>query len=120
MKLAIIDYSQRSDFLVASLINRDIEVERSTSFFEFERTHDSLQSYDGLLLHLDINEWSNALRNIPLKYPYLRYALATNGLGEYLDNGEVRVFDFSDVESIVSHFFPFLIKENHCGLNLQD
>ena len=71
---------------------------------EFEENYGRLSNYDGLLLHPGIENQIRYLRKIPENYPNLKYAIASHGLVDYLDNGKVWVFDFSDVEGILNYF----------------
>ena len=72
---------------------------------ESDDMHGNLEQFDGLLLHPNIREWAKCLSEIPQRYPNLRYAIASHGLGEYLDSGKVRAFDFSDADGIFEYFF---------------
>ena len=105
MRLAIIDYKQFFNGLNDKLRLRNIDVDIATSLEEFEERYGSLKFCDGLLLHPGIDNWSRYLKEIPRKYPKLRYAIASHGIGDYLDNGKIMVFDFSDEERIFNYFF---------------
>ncbi len=105
MKLAVIDYKSASNRLKDFLKLRGVEVEIAETLDELEEQHGALNKYDGLLLHPHIREWARCLKDIPQKYPDLRYAIATHGLSEYLNNSRIRVFDFADVNEIFDYFF---------------
>ncbi len=105
MKLAIIDYKNASGRLIDNLKSKNIESDTALSWENFESEFGPLDRYDGLLLHADIGRWREYLRIIPLRYPNLKYAIASNGIGEYFDDGIVRVFDFSDFDQIIKYFY---------------
>ena len=105
MKLAIIDYRSLSDSLRNRLAFKGIKVDIAESWDSFENKYGPLGHYDGLLLHPALKDFPKYLSNIPKKYPGLRYAVASNGLGEYLNSEKIKVFDFSDSEEIFEYFF---------------
>ncbi len=105
MRLAIIDYKNSAGGLKNILSMRGIDVDIASSLNEFEHSYGRIGFYNGILLHLDIKEWRDTLNKIPKLYPDLKYAIATHGLGEYLDDSDANVFDFSDSEGIYNYFF---------------
>ena len=104
MKIAIIDYKWKDNRLCSELEARGIKSDTAKSREQFESQYESLGKYDGLVLHSDIGNWNKYLNEIPRDYPALKFAIATHGLGDYFDGGNVRVFDFSDVDGIVEYF----------------
>ena len=105
MRLAIIDYKKDSNRLIEYLQGRDVEVHISEAREEFENRYGSLGNYDGLLLHPSVRNWTSYLRDIPNKYPELKYAIGCHGLSDYFEDGKISVFDFSDSEGIFQYFF---------------
>lgn len=104
MKIAIIDYKWKNDRLCLGLEARGIKSDIAGSREQFESQYGSLREYDGLILHSEIGNWKKYLNEIPKDYPALKFAIAAHGLGDYFDGGDVRVFDFSDVDSIIDYF----------------
>lgn len=104
MKLAVIDHKIHFNRLKERLQTKGISVDLAETLEEFEKNYGSLNNYDGLLLHPGIENQTRYLRTIPEHYPNLRYAIASHGLADYLDNGKVWAFDFTDIEGILNYF----------------
>jgi len=104
MRIAIIDYEEKDNGLCSRLEARGIKSNIAKCREQFESQYGSLREYDGLILHSEIGNWNKYLNEIPRDYPALKFAIATHGLGDYFDGGNVRVFDFLDVDEIVDYF----------------
>lgn len=104
MKIAIIDYKDKGNGLCFRLNALGIKSDIAGSREQFENQYGSLGEYGGLILHSEIGSWNKYLNEIPKDYPALKFAIATHGLGDYFDGGNVRVFDFLDVDSIIDYF----------------
>ena len=93
-------------FLGKELNERGINYGISCTLEDFENEFGKVSNYDGLLIHPGIEKQREFIIQVVERTDLPRWCFLSKGLNSRVYNGEIPIYNFTDLQGILKYFFP--------------